>query len=276
MPKLGSSGLPAGEDAMLELPIVAHQRRIREFLLLEEPREVIERLEGYSVGLISREEARPLILRYEWLRNMGRAQYFVGLLSPLRRLHGVVCFGYGPAGRIRELIGQPALCLERGACVHYAPRNSASFLIRHGCRLIFRLTGIERFFAYADPMAGEYGGVYQAAGWIYLGQGLDGNKGRKRRFFVLPPGGDADNAADWRTTRDLRRAGRRLTFAQARELGWRIAMREGKHVYAVHIGRTRRLWRKTMRTLPYPAPRPELKRDKNARKNGQSSRQETA
>jgi hypothetical protein len=240
--------------------VAAHQRRIRELLLLEEPEEVIERLTGYSVEPISREEARPLIMRYEWLGNMGRASHFVGLLSPSRQLHGAVCFGYGPSGRIRDVIGAPALCLERGACVHYAPRNAASFLITHGCRLIYRLTGVERFFAYADPMAGEYGGVYQAAGWIYLGQGLDGGKGRKRRFFVLPPGSDADNAADWRTTRDLRRGGQRLTFAQARELGWRIAMRDGKHVYAIHVGRERRAWRKTIRALPYPAPRPELKR----------------
>lgn len=86
----------------LELPmwdqVVAHQRRIKELFLLEEPEEPVERLTGYSVELISREEARPLIMRYEWLGNMGRAAYFVGLLSPARRLHGAVCFGYGPAG----------------------------------------------------------------------------------------------------------------------------------------------------------------------------------
>src|SRR5215470_16886378 len=204
----------------------AHQRRIREVLKIESPQSAVSSLTGYSVETISKMEAAPIILNYEWLGNLGRARYFIGLLSPLRQLHGVVCFGYGPAGKIRELIGSPALCLERGACVHYAPRNSASFLITHGCRLVYRLTGVERFFAYADPMAGEYGGVYQAAGWIYLGQGLDGAGGRKRRFFVLPPGGDPDNAADWRTTRDLRRNGRRLTFAQARQLGWRIAMRD--------------------------------------------------
>src|SRR5262249_11545095 len=124
---------------------------------------------------------------------------------------------------------------------------------------IYRLTGVERFFAYGDPAAGEYGAVYQAAGWGYLGQGLDGGKGRKKRFFVLPPRRDAHNAAHWRTTRDLRCGGRRLTFAQARALGWRVALRDGKHVYAVHVGRERRKWRKAIAALPYPAPRPELK-----------------
>lgn len=190
---------------------------------------------------------------------MGRATFFVGLLSPTRDLHGVACFGYGPAGPIRKLIGEPALCLERGACVHYAPRNAASFLINAACKLVYRTTGVPLFFAYGDPMAGEYGAVYQAAGWAYLGQGLNGKTGRARRFFVLPPGEDPDNPANWKTTRELRRQGRRMTFDQARDLGWQIATREAKHVYATHVGRERKAWRKNLVCPPYPAPRPELK-----------------
>jgi len=237
----------------------AHQRRIREVLKIESPQSAVSSLTGYSVETISKTEAAPIILNYEWLGNIGRATHFVGLVSPLRKLHGVACFGYGPAGNIRDLIGSPALCLERGACVHYAPSNSASFLINHACKLIYRLTGIELFFAYADPMAGEYGGVYQAAGWQYLGQGLDGRKGRKHRFFVLPPGADPNNPASWRTTRDLRRQARTLSFDEARKLGWTISRRDAKHLYVTHVGRHRHRWRKSLKTLPYPSPRPELK-----------------
>jgi hypothetical protein len=244
---------------MFPYEAAAHQRKIRELLILQEPHKVADSLDRYSIETISRHDAIPLITRYEWLGNMGRASLFVGLFSPARELNGVACFGHGPQGKIRELIGSPALCLERGACVHYAPRNAASFLINHACKLAYRLTGTARYFAYADPMAGEYGGVYQAAGWIYLGQGLDGGKGRARRFFVLPVGKDPGNPANWRSTRDLRREDRRLTFDQARALGWRIAMREAKHVYAKNIGPDRRNWYKTLRSLPYPAPRPELK-----------------
>ena len=166
-------------------PVVAHQRRIREFLVQADPRPIISSLDGYAVELISKNDAVPLILQYEWLRNIGRAKHFVGLISPARALHGVVCFGHGPAGRIRSLIGEPALCLERGACVHYAPANEASFLITHACKLIYRLANTLLFFAYGDPMAGEYGAVYQACGWVYLGQGLDGNKGRTHRFLFF-------------------------------------------------------------------------------------------
>lgn len=241
--------------------VAAHQRIIRDVLTQREPRDAALSLNGYSVETISREDALPIILKYEWLGTMGKATIFVGLISPTREVQGVACFGYGPAGNIRHLIGSPALCLERGACVHYAPRNAASFLINAACKLVYRMTGVERFFAYGDPMAGEYGAVYQAAGWAYLGQGLDGKKGRARRYSVLPPGADPNNPANWKSTRELRRDGRRMTFDTARAAGWQIATREAKHVYATHVGRHRRKWRKNIICPPYPAPRPKLKQN---------------
>ena len=251
--------------------MTAHQRRIREAMASAQPRTAAPTLQGYSVETISRLEAMPIILHYEWLRTLGRSTIFIGLLSPEREIHGVACFGYGPAGGIRNLIGTPALCLERGACVHWAPRNAASFLINAACKLVCRLTGTALFFAYADPMAGEYGGVYQAAGWAYLGQGIDGKRNRSQRYFVLPPGADWNNPADWKTTRALRRNGRRLKFsdlitvvdarsAQRHVHAWRLAQRAAKHVYATNVGRARQRWRASLTSAPYPAPCPELKR----------------
>jgi hypothetical protein len=194
---------------------------------------------------------------------MGHSTHFVGLLSGTRDLHGVACFGHGPWSQMRGVIGRPALCLERGACVHYAPANAASFLINNACKLLYRIHGVARFFAYADPKAGEYGGVYQAAGWVYLGQGLDGVRNRrKQRYQVLRPGRDPDIETNWQTTRELRRdadKAKHLTFRSAEENGWQIRLRAGKHVYATHVGRDRRKWRRTIAALPYPAPEPELK-----------------
>jgi hypothetical protein len=219
--------------------VVAHQRYIREELLRSDPRPVAASLRGYRVETISRDDAATLVSRYEWLGTV-RGQIFVGLKSPEGELHGAVCFGHGPAGTIRNLIGGPALCLERGACVHWAPRNAASFLISRAVKLIHKLTGIARFFAYADPEAGENGGVYRAAGWAYLGQGLNG-KGRQRRTrqYVLAPGADPADAGNWRTDRSLRRAGRRLSFRQARRRGYLIVTRAAKHVYATCVGSSR-------------------------------------
>jgi hypothetical protein len=122
-----------------------------------------------------------------------------------------------------------------------------------------RSTGTAIFFAYSDPSAGEYGGVYQAAGWAYLGQGLNGKSGeRRQRLCVRPPGGT------WRSDRELRRSGRRLSFAEARKAGWQIESRPAKYVYAVNVGRERQAWCLGLAVLPYPAPRPRLKRLRNS------------
>jgi hypothetical protein len=116
--------------------VIAHQRKIREEMALTNPRESASTLDGYSVETISRNDAIPIIMHYEWLRTIGRSTIFVGLLSPLREIEGVACFGWGPGGNIRRMIGVPALCLERGACVHYAPQNAASYLISMACKLV--------------------------------------------------------------------------------------------------------------------------------------------
>jgi hypothetical protein len=242
------------------MSVTAHQRIIRDELLAADPRPISGSLAGYSVETVSRLDAQPIIDRYEWLGTMGNTTIFVALVAPDREIHGVSCFGHGPSGNLTEKLGGKALCLERGACVHYAPRNSASFLISGACRLVGRVTGIKLFYAYADPMAGEYGAVYQAAGWVYLGQGLGGDgKERSARLFVLPPGADASNPANWKTTRELRRPGRwHLSLAQARAEGWQIAKRAAKHVYATNVGRDHMAWRRDF-TRKYPAPQPDLK-----------------
>lgn len=243
-------------------PVVcAHQRRVHEDLRTMEPKAVASSLDGYSVALIRREAALPLIRRYEWLGNIGRATIFVGLLSPVRDLQGVACFGPGPGGPIQQhRIGGPALCLERGACVHYAPKNAASFLISRAVKLVHRSFGVGRFFAYCDPEAGEYGGVYQAAGWVYLGQGLKGKDGQRRfREAVLQAGRDPEAPANWQSDQALRRGGRRLTLRQARRCGWVIVRRAAKHVYAVCVGRERRRWCRDMPSAPYPKPHPEAR-----------------
>ena len=216
---------------------VAHQRRIREAIMVDDPAEVAASLAGYTIQTLDKVEVLPLIERFEWLGNTGRANLFIGLLSPDRDLQGVAAFGHGPSSDICDIIGAPALCLARGACTHRAPRNAASFLIASACKLVRRITGVERFFAYADPAAGEYGGVYQAAGWAYLGQGLNGDGHRRHRHAVLPPGDDPDDVARWQTSRALRRLGQHLSFAQAIADGWLIAQRPAKHVYATHVGR---------------------------------------
>ena len=170
-------------------------------------------LAGCTVEQIGYAEAKALISRYEWLRSMPtgtRACY--GLRTSEGELAGVAVFAAGPAPESGDLCGREhrseAICLARGACVHWAHLHAASFLISKACRLARRDYGWRIFFAYADPSAGEIGTVYQACNWLYLGEGVGRSKGRGRlQFFNLREG-------RWRSERVLRK--RRLKLAELR------------------------------------------------------------
>lgn len=266
----------------MTVPVAAHQRKIAEKARKASKRERLSSLDGAEVRIIKREEAEPIILEFEWLGDIGHAHKFVGLFVPDdllgEELIGVACFGHGPAPEdMRTLLGGSALCLERGACVPHAPPNAASFLISKACKLISEQSEpkVVLFFAYGDPDAGEYGAVYQAANWIYLGQGLMGRdaktgtlKRRTERWKVLAKGGNPNNQREWKTTRELRRAGRNLKREEAEALGWTFKKFPAKHVYAVNVGPNAKLWRKTMGRkfgLPFPKPRPGLSLTKSGK-----------
>jgi hypothetical protein len=100
----------------------------------------------------------------------------------------VVVFAAGPAPESGDICGREhrdlTVCLARGACVHWGHPHAASFLISRACKLAHEQFGWRIFYAYADPMAGEIGTVYQACNWLYLGRGVGRSKGRGRlRFF---------------------------------------------------------------------------------------------
>lgn len=279
---------PSKGDSMVQphgaAPISAHQRKIAEKARKTMKRERLTSLDGCYVAAIEREQAEPIILKFEWLGDMGATSTkFVGLFTAEHELIGVACFGSGPADQAKKkttkkkgkhiphasnktmltLLGGPAICLERGACVPYAPPNAASFLISRACKLMFRTTEIPRFFAYGDPEAGEYGAVYQASNWIYLGQGLNGETDRKIRYKVIHPELNTPegrkNPRNWKSTRELRRPGKPpLRFKQARALGWGIEGKPAKHVYAVNVGPDAKKWRAALVGKPFPKPRPEL------------------
>jgi len=211
-------------------PRIAHQRIIRDRAAESAPREPLANLDGCTVSPVTRAQAKPIILRYEWLGTLGRAKVWYGLHAPDGELLGVVGFG-GTAPR--DLPG--SIILERGACVHWAPKNAASFLIRRAVRLAHREHGWTTFVAYADPDAGEIGTVYQACGWSYLGQGAGRTRGRKRDHFRRPDGRVVDE-------RMLRHGGVKL----ADVIGWERVQTSPKHRY---------VWREDgaqRASLPYP------------------------
>lgn len=168
----------ANPTSPLHLPAKAHQRIIREKHALEhdplinEKRAAASSFRNAWVREVDNETAKTIILKYEWLGTMGTTDHRFGLYFG-DYLAGVVCFGRTAGTKTAASICGPQYAglvrtLNRGACVHWAPRPSASFLINRACRLMSE-KGFYVFIAYSDPEAGEVGTVYQAANWLYCG-----------------------------------------------------------------------------------------------------------
>lgn len=159
----------------------AHQRRIREKYAETEPHSIPTDMSTASVREIDYETAKSVILKYEWLGNMGVTARAFGLFFG-EEIAGVVCFGH-PQGTIVNLLGKEhsdkVYWLARGACVHWAHPHSASFLINSACKMFQQPWKTSKgelmpakfvFLATADSDAGEIGTVYQASNWLYLGR----------------------------------------------------------------------------------------------------------
>lgn len=190
-----------------------------------DPRPQMTSLDGCSVREVPSRDAGPIIERYEWLGTMGRPVLCVGLFSPDASLLGVACFGWPGSPESRDICGKEnrnlAICLERGACVHWAPPNAASFLISRACDIAAQ-RGWPIVYAYADEDAGEIGNVYQACNWIYLGQGVGRTPGRARNYYRTTDGKIL-------SSRSLRH--RKMTHLQAIALGWEVIKQSPKHKY---------------------------------------------
>jgi hypothetical protein len=101
------------------------------------------------------------------------------------------------------------LMLTRFVLDPEAPKNSASFFLRHSVRLIDRTTW-PVLVSYADTGRGHTGAIYRAAGWTHDGMGghftyLHPDSGRQMsslgpggRFQECPPGWEKRNDAKHR------------------------------------------------------------------------------
>lgn len=109
--------------------MVAHQYRVRLEEMRRDPRPQLASLDDCSVALITYAQAASIILRYEYLRAMApNTLACYGLLGSDGDLLGVTCFA--STSRTPTVPSASEVCLARGACVPWAPRNAASYLIR--------------------------------------------------------------------------------------------------------------------------------------------------
>jgi hypothetical protein len=173
-------------------PTKCFQRHIREIYSELDPRQPISSLVGATVEQISKAEAESLILRYEWLGTVGSgASAFYGLKLG-GELLGAAILGLGSSNEARNICGEEnrelTVSLMRGCCVHYAPKNAPSFLVRYAVKQASIDHGWKIFIAYSDPAAGEIGQIYQAANWKCVGAGLGRPQGSVHIGWRLPDG----------------------------------------------------------------------------------------
>ncbi len=88
-------------------------------------------------------------------------------------LDGVAIFTPGPLNGYRLLAGaerRDVIALARLWLSDDLPRLGESRVLAVLARLVHRATSAKAILAYSDPAAGHTGGIYRAAGWLYLGQ----------------------------------------------------------------------------------------------------------
>jgi hypothetical protein len=212
----------------------AWQRKIREKEARKDPRPVVG-LENAMVVEISYERAKEVILKYEWLKNMGSTERSFGLILD-GELAGVCCFGKtGGTDTAKSVCGeewaQHVVTLCRGACVHWAHPHSASYLISRACKLMANSGRKTRsgkvfqpayiFLSYSDSDAGEIGTVYQSLNWAYAG------KTSGTTMYRDATGKLRDSKLIHSATRS-----RRGRSASPDETGRRFFVRDGKKYYA--------------------------------------------
>jgi hypothetical protein len=159
---------------------MCHQKIIQlEAARTPEPDEDLKRIAASSLSNarvveIEYKTAEPLILKFEYLQNMGAARHCFGLYFD-NYLAGVVVFGMTGGTHVPQSIcgkehADKVRTLIRGCCTHWSPANSPSYLINRACALM-AAKGFPLTIAYADESAFELGCCYQAAGWDYIGLG---------------------------------------------------------------------------------------------------------
>lgn len=222
----------------------AYQRIIRDRETESDPKPTRWAAAQCSVKPIPRRAAQRIIVRYEWLGHMrGVVQACYGLIAPDGDILGAVVFGQTANRHSGDICGTPnralTICLRRGACVHYAPPNAASYLISHACKAAASDHGWRVFHAYADDEAGEIGTVYQACNWHYIGRSNGG-----LAPLWLGPGREypIDQSALLKV--------RGWTPTEARNNGWRDIKVPRKHRY-FHLEGSKTERRNLMRSLRY-------------------------
>jgi hypothetical protein len=254
----------------LHIVTKCHQRIIRE-------REEVEEASGLfgkwwegrnlspalaAVREIAREQAEPLITKYEWLGTLPANYFFYAGLFIGDDLAGVSCFTRVKFGGKFSLLGRPAICLGRGACAFWTPPWSGSFLVSRACRLVAKQFNEPTYFvAFSDWSAGEIGTIYQACNWTYLGhsQTKEYRGPNNERLDINTPRVRAVSGFQRRENPELRATKEQVKHEHGLLLaaGYRIVSGPNRGKYAAVYGRNGAQKNKMVKELtavarPYP------------------------
>lgn len=124
---------------------------------------------------VSREVAMDFMGRYEHLGDVGLGVWHYGLKLD-GELISVVSFGTTCFSMRRGWLPEVArqtdckiVQLCRGGSIPYAPTGTASRAVCLALHEIYKSKGSHIIVAYADPLVGEVGTIYQACNAVYTG-----------------------------------------------------------------------------------------------------------
>lgn len=120
---------------------------------------------------------RKFIEKYEWLQCLHQRNTHLFVSTYRNKIAGVIYMStpnafsniLGPSTKDMEKL------ISRGACAAFTPKNLGSALISFAINWMANNTPFRIFGGYSDKEAGELGTIYQACGFIYLGDNYGGN-----------------------------------------------------------------------------------------------------
>lgn len=160
---------------------------------------------------VARADAVPVLTRYEWLGDEGKADRFFASYTPDGRVMSVTGFTIA-AHRLSD--AGRTVALVRGCTTPAAHQHAPTWTIARALRVL-RSEGAQRVIAYSDTLAGERGVIYSACGFQRVNAPHD-------RWRVRPPGVKWHEHHKCHSDRWLRHGGRNWTVAQARAKGYRV------------------------------------------------------
>jgi len=160
---------------------VCHQYKIRINTLEEDIKNGLPKNADIKDFVLTQEkiteEHKNFIKRYEWLGTIGYGIRYVFVARYNGILGGVVMVANPNAYMFDKNL---EALIQRGACASWTPKNLGSKLIMFSCNWMVKNTSKRIFTAYSDPLANEYGTIYQACNFDYLGKTF----GATKQFFL--------------------------------------------------------------------------------------------